>query len=678
MIIENFTTILLVLFIVILLVRIFMLTSKIKKFKQLEKEYHFLKEAFDALPTPAYYKNKVGKILYCNKKFYQDFGHTNKKTLHELEDYHGTNSSQMPLIFDNDIKKEVLLSQNNFLDSQKDLLGSIGLVFDIDKDAKEKKAIVEKKNQLHYALENAEEGYWEWDIDTDKAYYSSKWKQIMGYTKEDEEPNSLSGWLNIVSSLDMAKVNEQIRKYLDGDIKFLDIEHRIKTFSSTRWVNIRAKALKNFENKPIKLLGTIKDITALKEKQQELENKKNLFVSFIDTIPLLAYIKDKSGKYLYLNNFYHKYIGYQEWKDKNAHDFHPQEIAQEMEQSDREAFYEAISEHQEIIPDAAGHKKIFQTYKAPIKNANQELLLGVGIDISQKINFKENLSLYKKILDATKSSIVVLDATRKITYVNKIFEKVTGFFDVDAIGKLIDIRYSAQHQNSFYDKIWREAAQNGVWRGKLYFKDKDSTDSLEIANIYALHNSQGKVKNYFIISQGIQREKFVEKSFASSLDPITNLPNKSAFIQLLEQSVLKAERGQKLFALIYINLDDFKLINNSFGEEASNAALHEIAKKLSYHIRQNDVLAKLENDEFIIILDNITSNSDINIVCQRILKELSQPASFNGHKEILSASIGVSIYPNHANEPKKLFDFAHLAMYKSKREGKNMFTIYKP
>lgn len=675
---ESLTTILLVLFIVVLLIRLLILTSKTKKLQKTKEDFLFLKEAFDALPTPIYYKNKLGKMLYCNKKFYQDFGQTNKETLKELENYHGSNNCEMTLTFDNNIQKEVLLAQNNFLDSQKNLLGSVGFIFDIDKEKKEKKSIADKKTQLQYALENASEGYWEWDIKEDKACYSSKWKEIMGYTSEDEEPNSLSGWLNLVESLDIARVHEQIKKYLNEETPFLDIEHRIKTFSPARWVNIRAKALKNFDNEPVKLLGTIRDITPLKEKQQELEDQKNLFVSFMDYLPLLACIKDKDGKYIYLNNFYHKYIGYQEWKGKSVNELYPPNIAQQITECDREAFYEAISEHQEIIPDTAGNKKIFQTYKIPTKNANNELLLGVGIDISQKINFKENLALYKKILDATKSSIVILDATRKITYVNKVFEKVSGYFDADILGKPIDIRYCAQHQKSFYDKLWREAAQNGVWRGKLYFKDKDSSDSLEIANIYALGDSKGKVRNYFIISQGIQREKFVEKSFATSLDPTTNLPNKSAFIQLLEQSVLKAERGQELFALIYINLDDFKLINNSFGKEAGDIALQEIAKKLSYHIRQNDILAKLENDEFIILLDNVTSNSDINIVCQRILQELTKPVLFNGNKEILSASLGVSIYPNHATEPKKLFDFAHLAMYKSKREGKNMFTIYKP
>lgn len=675
---EILTLIILIVIIVILIIKILLLYARVRKLEKKSQEFTFIKSALEALPTPIYYKNSTGKIIYCNKRFYKDFGHTNKATIKVLENYHGINEVETRLIFDNNISKEVLFIQNNFLDKKKNLLGSVGFILDTDKQTKERLCIIEKKNLLQYAFESAQEGYFEWDIQKDKAYYSSKWKEIMGYTSQDEEPHNLSGWMNLVESLDISKVNEAIRKHLDGDTTFLNVEHRIKTFSPSRWVNIRAKALNDSEDKPTKLIGTLKDVTSVKLREKELESQKNLFVSFMDAIPLLSFIKDKSGKYLYINNFHHKYIEYKEWKNKTTKELFPNNIAEKIIESDREAFYEGISEHQELFVDDRGKQKVFQTYKTPIKQENKELLVGIGIDISTQVLAKEKIYLYKQILDATKNSIVVLSPKRKIISVNKVFEQMSGFLEIDILEKDFSLRYSKKHEKEIYEKIWNEVQKQGVWRGKLYFKNKDETDSLEVTNIYAVYTKDNRVQNYFIISQGIQREKFIEKSLSTSLDTLTKLPNKAAFFQLLEKSILKASKNQENFALIYINIDDFRIINDSFGQKAGDVALKEIAAKLSYHIRQNDILARLDNDEFILLLDNITSNADVNIVCSRITQELMKPTNFAGNKEILSASIGISLYPIHAVQAKKLFDFAHLAMYKSKREGKNMFTLYKP
>jgi diguanylate cyclase (GGDEF)-like protein/PAS domain S-box-containing protein len=663
---------------VILIIKILLLRKKIEKFEKKFEEFTFVKSAFEALPTPIYYKNATGKIIYCNKQFYKDFGHTNKKTIEVLENYHGVNQVETQLIFDNNISKNILFIQNNFLDDKKNLLGSVGFILDTDKQTKERHSIIEKRNLLQYAFENAQEGYFEWDVQKDKAHYSSKWKEIMGYTAQDDEPNNLAAWMNLVESLDISKVNEAIRKHLDGNTTFLNIEHRIRTFSPSKWVNIRAKALRDSQNKPSKLIGTITDITSTKLKEKELESQKNLFTSFMDVIPLLSFIKDKSGKYLYLNHFHHHYIEYKEWKNKTAKDLFASDIAEKIIEADREAFYEAISEHQEILIDPKGKQRIFQTYKTPMKQENEELLLGIGIDITAQVAAKEKLYLYKQILDATKNSIVILSPKKKIVSVNKVFEQISGFHEIDILEKDISLRYSQKHEKDLYEKVWQEVLKQGVWRGKIYFKNQDGTDFLEIVNIYAVHSKVGIVQNYFIISQGIQREKFIEKSLSTSLDSLTKLPNKAAFFQLLEKSIIKASQNQENFALIYINIDDFRIINDSFGQKAGDLALKEIATKLSYHIRQNDILAKLDNDEFILLLDNITSNADVNIVSQRIIQELMKPTNFGDNKEILSASIGISLYPIHAVEAKKLFDFAHLAMYKSKREGKNMFTLYKP
>lgn len=664
--------------IIILLVRVLMLSKASQKIKSSFEQMQLELKAFQSSFFPSYYKDKHGKVLSVNKSFNKEFGSSQNDAIKRIEEFHGTMSTETILPYDNGHRKDVMLYQNNFLDTNNDILGSVGVIIDIAQDKKEKKTILETKNRLQHALENAEEGYWEWEIKTDSAYYSKKWKELMGYTYEDSEPKNLSGWLNLVDSLDMSKVNEKIKKYIDGHTDILDVDHRLKTFEEERWVNVRAKALRDFKDNPIKLVGTIRDITQTKKNEKELEAQKNLFSHFMDSLPVLSFIKDKAGKFLYMNEAYHKHIGFNDWREKSIQDLFPKDIAQNMLDCDREAIYEAISEHEEIVPDSQGNLKLFKTHKMLIESKPEDVLCGIGIDITKEARLKESNSLYTKILNATKSSIVILDASKKILQVNKVFEKVSGFLGAEVESLSIDVRNSSKHESGFYTKLWEEVENKGEWRGKLFTKNKDgSEDNLEVTNIYAIYNQKGKAKNYFIISQGLQREKFIQKSISDSLDPLTNLPNKTAFMQMLDQAISKTQRNQEIFALLYINIDDFTILNSSVGDDGSKQALKEVARKLSYHIRQHDTLAKLDNDEFAIILENITSTSDITMVCQRVLEEMTKPVKLENFTEILSVSIGVSIYPNHATEAKKLIDFAHSAMYKSKREGKNMFTVYK-
>jgi diguanylate cyclase (GGDEF)-like protein/PAS domain S-box-containing protein len=667
----------LVVVIIILILILFVIQLKYKKNLQKMENFALQLEAFNALNLPLFYKDNTGKFIGFNKIFDKSFGDQKRETLQELASYTGNINTEVTLIFDNGIKKDVLLVQTNFLDSQKNLLGTVGYIQDIHNEKREKKSIVEKKTLLQNALDFSDEGYFEWEIQTDKATYSPTWKKLMGYTLEDDEPNNLSGWLNLVESLDIAQVNEKVRNFLDSKTQTLDVEHRVKAFSQDHWVKIKAKAIKDAQNQPLKVIGTIRNITRTKLLQQELQEQKNLLTSFIENLPFLSFIKDKNGKYLYINNFYHKYLGYKEWKGKHISELFEESIAKRIEESDREAFYEAIHEHQEIIPDNKGANRLFETYKFPVELKEQEVLCGIGIDITQKVALQEEILLYKEVLDATKSSVIVLDKQRKILHVNKVFEQVTGFKKFELLNTPISIRNSNKHDEKFYDALWKEVLSNGEWRGKLYTKNKDKTDTLEITNIYATYDSKNSVKNFFILSQGLQREKFVQNSINQSLDPLTNLPNKIAFHQLLDQAIFKAQQHQDIFALVYVNIDDFKLLNNSLGQEGGDEALKEVAKKLSYHIRQNDTLARLQGDEFCIILENITAIKDITIVCERILEEMTKPIKLKNIHEILSVSIGVSIFPNHSTDAKKLLDFAHLAMYKAKREGKNVYTIYK-
>jgi diguanylate cyclase (GGDEF)-like protein/PAS domain S-box-containing protein len=674
---EQISLIILACTVLILLIRVIISNKIIKKLQEKTSDYAFIKGALSSLALPAYYKNKNGKIIGVNKLFEREFGDLKKDALEKLHPLKAPSTSEIDLLYDNSIEKSTMVYLSNFLDANNNILGSIGVLLKIDAQKDEKRSIIEQKNRLTYALEASKEGYWEWNIQEDIALYSKRWKEIMGYTYQDDEPVALSSWLNLVYSLDLTKTNEALKAILDGKSEILDIEHRVKTADKPFWVNVCAKAIYDIHHTPLKLIGTIKDISKIKNTEEELRNAKELFTEFMDTLPILSFIKDKNGKYLYINSYYQKFLGFKEWKGKTTEQLYPPEISTAIKDSDREALYESINTHEEIIPDAQGNPRLFKTHKHQIERNDEDLLCGVGVDITQEKIYKEGMNLYLKILDNTKDSIVITDASKRVIAVNKSFEHITGYISSEIKGKDINVRNSNKHPKEYYASIWEEVNKNGEWSGELYNKNKDDSVKLEVLSIHSILDTKKAVKHYYMVIQTTQREKIINKTFQLPMEPITNLPDKNAFKHMIELAVSKAQTNQEKFSIVYVNVDDFNIIGKNKGTEIANFALKEIGKKLLYAIRQNDALAKLDSDEFAIILEDTKTQKDISIICERIMEEMTKPILMNNIYETISLSIGASIYPDHSDDPKKLIDFAHGSMYKAKREGKNCYIIHK-
>lgn len=662
--------------IVVLLLRISKLKKELSILKDDLLEVAFIKNAFHSLSLPVYYKDKNGKFLASNKTFDREFGNFKKDAIEKLSFVKSPSTCELTLTYDNAIEKVTSILSTSFLDEQNNILGSVSILINIDAQKAEKRQLIEQKNRLHLALENSQEGYFEWDIDKDKAIYSSLWKKIMGYNPEDDEPTNVSSWLNLVHSLDLAKTNEKIKEHLDARSDFLEIEHRVKIAQENFWVNVRAKAVFDSQNHPKKLVGTIRDITHIKQSEGAIIAEKNLFTSFMDDLPILTFIKNAQGKYLYINNAYQKFLGFRDWRGKTLEEIYPEKISSSIKNSDREAIYEGINSHEELIPDATGEIKRIKTFKFLIERQGEVLLCGSGTDVTSQRRLEEQNHLYFKVFDDAKDSILITDASKRVIAINKAFEKLTGFLSNELKGQSIEIRNSQKQPKEFYENIWQEVDKHGFWAGEMYSKNKNRTEELELVNIHTILDLKGNPRYYYMIIQSLQKKNLLEAQLELPKDSITDLPNKTAFSRLLEISIAKAQRNQEKFSIVYVNVDDFALLAKKNTQEEIAQILKEISKKLHFAIRQNDILAKLDSDEFAIILEDIKTSHDISVICERIMSEMTKPIRINKDYHSITLSIGASIYPEHSSEAKKLTDFAHGSMYKAKRAGKNCFIIY--
>ena len=348
-------------------------------FQKLKINPSLFEELFNALPLPLFFQNKNG-LTISNKAFNHAFGSLHKTTFETLSTLPKNVEHYVDLSFDNGIQKSVMVHSINLLDEKKNVLGFVGFIFDMSAINKNKELILAQKQRLELALEGSEEGVWDWDLKNDTLFYSTKWKNIMGY-EIHEKPTAISAWLNIVHPRDMAMVNETLKTHIDGEESFFYMEHRIRDTEPLKWVNVRGSVIFGKNNKALRMLGTIRDISQRKKREEIDKMYKDRLVAFLDHLPALAFIKNVQGKYIYMNSFFQKYIDFKTWNNKSASELFDTATAEKILESDRLAMYEGIIEHEIILPSLDGSSKLFHVYKFPTTTQEGEkLLCGFGIN----------------------------------------------------------------------------------------------------------------------------------------------------------------------------------------------------------------------------------------------------------------------------------------------------------
>jgi diguanylate cyclase (GGDEF)-like protein/PAS domain S-box-containing protein len=654
------------------------LRSKIFTLEKIVQEESENKILLEHLPIPVFYKDKNSKIIYKNRAFSLSFGINEKQACEKLSKYASKTKEQMSLIFDNNIKKQTLVLQSSILNENKELKGKIGTILDITNFKKDINALIKWKKRYNLAVEGCGYGIWDWDITNNNIYFSSKWKETMGY-ENNEEINSLNSWLNLVDARDMARVNEALNRHLNGKSKIFVVEHRLKLSKKLKWINIRGKALFDHNNTAIRMTGQIIDITDKKELENKLNKSQKLFAIFMDNLPAIAFIKDIQQRYIYMNHFYENYIGFKEWKNKTPNQIFDKGTAAKIIANDRRAFYEGVKKYEEMIPNEQGTTKYFEAYKFPIDNGNDEkLLCGFSVDITQEKIYKEKIRLYAEIFNNTSEGILVTDNEQNIMLVNKAFEKTTGYTSFEVIGKHPSFLKSDEQDEVIYNKINKSLEETGHFSGEIINMGKKGNLLPTLLSINNIKNEQGKITNYFFIFQNIEDIKANEEKLKklASYDVLTKLPNRFLFKDRLKQCIANTKRSQKKMALVFVDLDDFKLVNDTLGHDAGDLVLTKVAEKLSQSIRENDTVARLGGDEFVIILEDIKDTENLNKICQKILSNLNTPFQLISQQYQINASLGASIYPDHARDHAKLLKLADKSMYEAKNSGKNTVAIY--
>ncbi len=309
----------------------------------------------------------------------------------------------------------------------------------------------------------------------------------------------------------------------------------------------------------------------------------------------------------------------------------------------------------------------------------RDVILVMLKDISEEYRINEHLQLTAKVFESTSEAILITDPQTRIIKVNRAFCKITGYQEAEILGKTPQVLHSSWQEKRFYDDMWQKISEAGEWQGELWNRRKDGTPYAEWLSIYQIQNSAGEVTNYvgiFIdITEQIKTQERIHK--LAFYDALTGLPNRSLFMDRLTHAMDKADRNDSKVALLFLDLDNFKTINDTLGHQTGDLLLQALTRKLKSMLSHSDTFARLGGDEFTLIIEDVEDIRDVMMLARRLLDVFEHPFSLPDDKELFtSASIGICVYPDDGESLHDLMRNADTAMYRAKALGKNTFQFY--
>ena len=286
----------------------------------------------------------------------------------------------------------------------------------------------------------------------------------------------------------------------------------------------------------------------------------------------------------------------------------------------------------------------------------------------ERRNLRSEVELHAKLYETTTEGVLITGPDANIVATNKAFTVITGYTQNEVLGKNPRILSSGKHDKAFYKSLWSVLASKGNWKGEVVNRRKDGGIYTEWLRISAVRDEQGDITNYVAIISDITSKKLSEEELhrRAHHDPLTGLSNRLSFNERLDQDLARARRHKTMLALLYIDLDNFKPINDTYNHQVGDLVLREVANRLQSVVREIDTVARIGGDEFVVILSEIDTADHINIVVAKIRNRLSDPFEYQGNMLQVGASIGISVFPDDAVDSQQLLAIADAAMYREK------------
>ena len=291
---------------------------------------------------------------------------------------------------------------------------------------------------------------------------------------------------------------------------------------------------------------------------------------------------------------------------------------------------------------------------------------------------RKDLFLARKVIESSPDGVMICAADGAIEFVNPAFTALTGYEADEVIGRQPSILRSGRQDRVFYEAMWQALRDKGLWQGEIWNRRKDGEIYAEWLSITVIRDERGAISQYAAVFSDITERKRMEERVKSLayFDSLTGLPNRRLLNDRLALAMANAHRHETQLAIMFLDLDLFKRINDTFGHAAGDAMLIETGRRLQSVVREGDTVARLGGDEFIILLSEIADTADTAKLAERVIGEVRKPVTWEGRKLYVTTSVGIAVYPDDATDPEELLKNADIAMYRSKDLGRNNYHLF--
>ncbi|MCQ8102606.1 EAL domain-containing protein [Methylomonas sp. SURF-2] len=436
--------------------------------------------------------------------------------------------------------------------------------------------------------------------------------------------------------------------------------------------------------------SAMRDITQRKIMEDVLRASEERFRRMSDASPAMIWITDVNGKPSFVNQTWLDFVGiafdqaisYENW----IQFIHP---------DDRDSvfaeYYKNVFDQKPIVTEyrmrrARGDWRWILDHGVPIHDENGAFAgyIGSAFDITERKQAEAEFRIAATAFES-QEAMVITDVNAVILRVNKTFTESTGYSAEEAVGQNISILKSGRHERDFYADMWHSLTTTGTWQGEIWDKRKNGQIYPKWLTITAVKDETGAVTHYVGTHIDISDRKAAEDEIKNLAfyDPLTQLPNRRLLLDRLQQALAAHARKQQFGALLFLDLDNFKNLNDSLGHEKGDQLLQQVASRLSSCVREYDTVARLGGDEFVVMLKELGGKSaeaaiQAEIIGDKILQSLNQVYLFEGYEHRSTASIGVTLFNDQSLGIDELLKQADIAMYQAKAAGRNNMRFFDP
>ena len=561
-------------------------------------------------------------------------------------------------------------------DSQEEVTHFIAIKLDITKRRKIEAKLLLLTERVSLATAVAKMGVWELDLASNAFTWDGTMFEIYGFPPVISIP--YEKWAATVLPEDLPAVEAMLRKAIDEKGQGA-AEFRIVLADATvRNVLAVGRAALDDHANVSRVLGIAQDIT----ERKHAEERVSLFSQAMERTSEFIGIGDTNANIKFANQAWLRALGYPE-RELIGQSFRfilsPNNPAELFAEIDAKTYAGGWSgECLQRRKDGTDLPVLLSTGRLKDREGRFAGVFGIARDITERVKAEEQLRLWSRVLDQSAEGIFILDPQEQILLVNTAFEKLTGFSAAEVLGKTPRILQSGRQDRAFYADMWNSILETGSWQGEMWNRRKSGELYVEWLSISASYDHKGAVTHYIGIFSDITVRKQTEERMVhlAHHDALTDLPNRVLLMDRLNQLTKAAQRRKSKVAAIFIDLDRFKEVNDSLGHDAGDQLLQTVAKRVSNAVRDEDTVARIGGDEFVVALQGLHDVQDIAVLAQKLLSCLVQPVTLNGFALTITASMGISVYPDDATNGQEMIRNADAAMYQSKGAGRNAYHFY--